>query len=213
MHPSKSKQKSNKGSLIALQRSMITRQKPPQFQANIALARKYRFNSSSGATFAVTTNTLLFAAGTVAETNILAVAIFVAVRLKRIRIWGVAPTGGVPASFVSVSFNSGTANFGNQKEFRDDSINSSQPPYLSCTPPKLSLASDWVIGGNVTLFNLSCSNGSVIDVDVELVMGDFNNTVSGLTQATVGNTAGGVYYYPLDGRGGSYAPIGLTLGG
>jgi len=188
--------------------------KPPRFEANPIIKRRYRFLATAGTSTTVTPATLLQAAGCCADTAVLAQSVWSAVKINRITMWS-SPTGG-NASSVSVTFNGNAATFvgGNSKEFRDDSNNVSVPAYLSVGPPRNTTSAFWqTTTATLSLFQIQATVGTIVDVHLSLVMIDGANNPPAAALVTVGNTPGLIFYYPLDGRGGIFTPLGLTIGG
>ena len=159
---------------------------------------------------------------TCTATNATAQATFGWFKIKRIKIWGVAPT---PPGTTSVGLIWGYTNSANQanftlnKEVRDISGSSAYVPYIEAVPPAGSLASFWQTQcdsagarrttDNDIIFSLNCAPGSIVEVDFEAVMFDAGrNTIRTATVISSG-TASAYAYAPLDGVAGGYAPEGV----
>lgn len=182
--------------------------KPPQFQANVALNRVFRFKSTSATAVQITQRTALQACGVMAGTAILGLPIAMAVRLRSIEVW--APTTAVGAEVdTSILWNSATQNYGAQLEFSDSTNNISAPAHVKCSPPRKSLAEDFFIDGTTVLCNMIAPVGSIVEVRVQFVLVDGAAAIPA-TLVLVGATVGQIYYEPFDGRGGTLTPIGLT---
>jgi len=165
--------------------------KPPQLKSNIILNHKYRFTSDTGTATAISSDSLLGAAGTIGTTVLLCTPIFSAVKVNRVRIWAPpAAQGGF--STCSCNFEAATVNTSNL-EVSDTSNSVSSPATINAVPPKNSLASFWSNSGGGTLFTLVAPSGSIIDVDLSLYLTDAD--ASPPTAIPVGTAVIGTQYY------------------
>jgi hypothetical protein len=167
----------------------------------------YRYTSTSAAQTGVNPRQMLQSFGTMAATSILGYPIAAGFRVTRISLWAPPASQGSSAT-VAVQWGSSTTNPSNI-EYSDTSMSTAQPAFLTCTPPKQSLAYDWQIDSTTNLLVLNVPIGGVVDLHVSLVLGDGVNTTASSSLVLVGATAGLMYYEPLDGRGGVYTPVSL----
>lgn len=204
---SKTKQTMNRQKQMLASQERLA--KPSAYQANVAVSRRYRFQSGAG-TYSITPRTLLQAAGVCADTAILAQSVWSSVKLNAIEVWGPLVTAA-PIT-VSVQWN-GSAYVGSQAEVADSSTNPNHPAHVYTSPPKQSLASFWQIDNTAVIAAISVPANSIVDIYLSLVMIDGTQNAAANPLVTVGNTPGLIYYYPADGRGGGLTPIALSIGG
>lgn len=186
-----------------------TRMGPDQIQAQVIVSHRYRFTSTSGSVATITPVSLLQAMGTCATTTVTGSSIFTSVKISRVSIWSPPASQGA-ATTCSVTWFGNTGN-SSEKEISDTSVSTAQPAHVDTRPPRNSLASFWQTTSSTALAVLTAPTGSIIDVWVSGILGDGPTTTSPATLTLVGATAGLMYYEPLDGRGGIYTPVSLTV--
>jgi hypothetical protein len=125
-----------------------------------------------------------------------------------VEIWGGAATAGTGQT-VSIEWT-GAANSPNL-EFSETTMTAVNPAHLRLAPPKASLASFWQLStASVNLFQITAPLGSVVDVDLDLIISDTGaaaTTLTGLTTVVLNK----VYYLALDGiNPNNWVPIRLT---
>jgi hypothetical protein len=171
---------------------------PPQIngvQLTHSTTLRYRAIAAAGAlnvTFQNLLDTLL-----VATTAIVGFDLFQAVKIRRVRVWGMPVIGA--ASSVSVEFGGVTAGIVGDQIVHTDTSMGVQPAHVDCRPSKKSLASDYQVNSAAVAFILSCPAGSVIDLELTFksqFAPAFNNAAQ---NALVGATAGGQYLRGMDG--------------
>lgn len=176
--------------------------------SNVVLSHKYRFTSSSGTPTTINVNSLLGAAGTMCTVaNTTVSTFFESVRVGRVQIWTPPAAQG---SFATCSLEWFGGTSANNLEVSDTSISTATPAYISSRPPRLSLAAFWQKPAALNLFQLTAPSGSIIDVDLELIMSDDETTPA--TTAVASGTLGIVYYLALDSANGThiYTPVSLV---
>jgi hypothetical protein len=96
-------------------------------------------------------------------------------------------------------------------EVSDTTVSTATPAHLKAIPPSNSVAGFWMLSSNNNnLFILTAPTGSIIDVDLDLIVQD--DDAGGQTQITVATaTLGAVYYLSLDPNATHrYVPVSLT---
>jgi hypothetical protein len=173
-------------------KAVINLSLPPRIDLIPQVHATLRFLNTSATQSAVTVTDLLGACGVIGSaSNSKVVCIASSVRLHRVRIW--------PASGGMCNVEWGTfSGIG-----KDTIRNSDTPTGVTQTgcaeyrPPRNTLYSDWLEPGGSTIFAVSCTTGSIIDVEVSWTQ------CSGLTepiQVTVATAVvGTIYYLALDG--------------
>jgi len=171
------------------------RSDPPQISSNITLRHVYRFVSSSGTATVLTPTSLLCAAGTMGTALNTSVTSFVAsVRINRVTMWTPPASQGATAT-CSVNWN-GYQN-SPDVEMSDTTVSVSRPARVSCVPPRGSLAAFWQTVGTNTICTLVAPTGTIIDVDLSLILSDDDpGTAASTAVATA--AVGGIYYLSLD---------------
>jgi hypothetical protein len=181
--------------------------RPPQFNSNVEVVHRYRFLSTSGTSTAITSQSLLLAAGSVCyAANANVVSFFGSVKVQSVSVWS-PPASQGSASTCSVDWE-GLANSPN-REVSDSSVSVATPARIVSAPPPMSLASFWQTQSATTLFTLTAPVGSIIDVKLSLIAQD-DDVASAATAVTTGTLAA-VYYLSLDPNATHrYTPISLT---
>jgi len=185
--------------------------KPPQFSSNVTLNHTYRYSSANGGTYTISTNQLLMAAGAVCTTsNTTLSSFFQSVKVNSVKIWG--PSQSLNAiNTVSVEWISTTGTSTSSKEVSDTSMSTAFPAHVSSRPPRSSLASFWQLGNGPQLFTLRLSAGSIVDINLSLILQDDDTAVVTSPISTGSLTA--TYYLPLDhvaAGSGTLSPVSLT---
>ncbi len=183
---------------------------PPQFFSNPPLAVKYRFQTdlSTESDFSITGLMLGQAFGAMNISATQAYPLFSNFKIKRMRVWS-TPSNGSSVATITVKWSPNvTANaLSSGLEYSDTTVSPSIPAFLDMVPPPGSNAAFWSpTNSTVNIFNIESNTDFVLDLDVEVVLLDNNNTVSVITVS--GATTGAVVYAPLDGRSGVIFPVG-----
>jgi hypothetical protein len=167
------------------------------FNASITGRHSLRFVATAGVSSDLVTVPKLLAAmgGICTITNSQLVSWASSIRVRRVTIFESAQ--GVATVSSEVLWANAT-----DVNSKDETISASTVPYdrpsmLSSQPPKSSLASFWWNSSATTpLFALTCSIGSVIQVDVEFTL---SNALTGATAAIATGSQGSPYFMYLDG--------------
>ncbi len=181
---------------------------PPPWDANIKFGKTLRFYTANSATAdQCTTREFLQMLG-VATSSTVCWPIFMAMRVKRITIWGAAPAQGA-VSTVSVLWNTGTGSTDVLEQVTDTSANPAQGPYISTVPPRNSSCALWFGDSTVVVCFIAAPAGSVMDVEFDGRLADgTDGTTTSFTIA--GGTAGVLYTHGPQGNTSTWVPIGRT---
>jgi hypothetical protein len=175
--------------------------KPPQIKTNVIFRHKYRYICTASSSFTVNPLKMAAAAGCVCTVaNTTCSQIYDSVRIKSIEMWSPAPSQGTAAT-ATVLWNQLAAGISNMSsvEVSDTSMSTAYPAHVKTRPPKASFAANWQTSSSQTptLCTISAATGTVIDVEVELILSDSNASTA--TSTVVTGVLGIVYYLPLDG--------------
>ncbi len=180
---------------------------PSQLKANVELRHRFRFVSTSGTATGLTGNSILGAAGAIGTaTNSTVQTISNSFKINQISIWSPPASQGsnVTCSVDWTGFNN-TPN----REFSDTSVSVATPAYLVCSPPPQSLASFWQLSGTTQLCSIVAPTGSIIDVQLSLILADGSD--AGVTVAVATAVIGTMYYLSLDPAAQHrFTPVSLT---
>jgi hypothetical protein len=174
---------------------------PPMIRSNVCVRHKYRFfNGVNSGTFTISNNDILGAAGVMCSvTNNTCVAIFSSFRIRSVDVWAAAQTAAnnTAVNTIAINWNGGPVFVANE-ELSDTSISPDFPPYIHAVPPKNSNASFWQTSTTAGIFTLTLCDQAIVDLDVDLIMSDQQDTLSitGFSTAVLGAQ----YYLALDGR-------------
>jgi len=180
-----------------------------QLNSNIILSHKYRFKSTAAFNGTITDSLLFGVVGAISATNIAAYSIAQSVKLNSVEMW--APVSAQGAE-VDLSLEWPNQGQNPAKEITDSSNSVSRVAHIKTRPPKQSLAGFWTTGTGNTLFLLNIPIGTIIDVEISMVLGD-QLTAQTHQLVTVGATVGAFQYGYLDSltdAGALLKPVGLT---
>lgn len=204
--------------------------RPPQYDANFRVTRKLRFKAkSSSGIVPISVATLCECFGLVCTaTNATAVPVWGFIRVKKIECWA-SPDNTQGAGTITQNSSAaivwglqnalGVANFGTNREVRDDSTSAAYPAHVVATPPRGSNASLWQsrldqsgvrrTGAGNTVFSVLPTTGCIVDVTVEMVAMDAGKSTAVPAIVITTGTAGAYAYANLDGIGGVFEPAGV----
>jgi len=187
--------------LVQLEKQQLQICKPPQLKTNVIFSHKFRYIATGSSAFTVTPVRLAAACGVMCSVVNSTFSILTdSVRIKSIEIWSPAPSQGTAAT-ATVLWNQLSAGVSNMStvEVSDTSMSTAYPAHVKARPPKDTFAANWTSSASTTpnLMTLSIATGSIIDLSVEMIMGDTG--ASAPTATGVTGILGTIYYLPLDG--------------
>jgi hypothetical protein len=133
----------------------------------------------------------------VAISAIAGVDLFQTVKVRRVRVWGIAAIG--TASSVSVEFGGTVAGIVGDQAIHTDTSMGIQPAYIDARPNVRALVSDYQINSAANAFTISGPAGSVVDLDLSFRSQYAPNVNTAAQNALVGATAGIQYIRGFDG--------------
>jgi len=168
---------------------------------SITTVRKvFRFQSSNGAFTALTSNSLLCAAGTVCTVaNTTVTSFWGAMRLLRVEIVSPPPSQG---SDVTALVNWAGSTFTPSRVIMSSSNSVARGARVVTSPPSGSIASFWQLASSTTLCSLNAFPGSYINVTLELMQQDDSEAVASASISA--GTLGTVYYLSADSNSTNY---------
>jgi len=183
---------------------------PPRINGNTYLRQKLRFTPSASLTnYPISPQNIMESLGIIATSATIGYCIFGSFRIKEIEMWcAQTNTAGAVLATCAVSFPLGTS-FQSNREFSDSSMSPAYPAHIRVRPPGNEYAAFWQTHTGNGYFAFSCTQNTIIDIDVECVLRDGTSNIPS-TIALVAATTGAVYYQPLDGTGGVILPVSRT---
>jgi len=179
---------------------------PPQLATNVTFRHRFRFISTSATATAITPTSLLGACGAMATVlNTSVATLSSSIKVDHVSLWTPPASQGASAT-CSINF----LGLGNtpSREFSDTTVSVAEPAFVSCKPPPQSLASFWQVPSNTTMFTLVAPVGTIIDINVNVILADGTDNTS-IIVATA--ALGSVYYLSLDPVATHrYTPVSLT---
>jgi len=191
-------------------RSGNSSNRPPQLSANIRLRHKFRFTASTAFNGPINSDEILLAAGTMASTIALVNSFIASFKIRSVEVWSPPAAQG---SFATCSLDwQGGLNSPNV-EVSDTTVSVTSPAHFRTAPPARSLAGFWQQHATLTnMFTLNVPAGSIIDLDLDLIILDEDANESQATRVVATAVIGTVYYLSLDSAGGGHTinPVSLT---
>jgi len=166
---------------------------PPQIDSyEVSHHKTLRFTVTAAVVQQAITYSNLMNTVLIADTATTGSCLFDLIRLKRVRVWGIAAQG-TPTS-VEVMFI--TSSTGDATVHTDTSLGV-RPAFVEAHPKQNSLASFYQLATGGNCFLLTAPAGSIIDLDLSMI------TSSGLAPVAAANalvaaTVGQVYYRGMD---------------
>ncbi len=169
---------------------------PPQINGlEIRHSPTLRFRATAAVNQAFTFTNLMDTMLT-ATTATVGYNMFQAVRIRRVRVWGISAIG--TSSSVSVEFTGTTAGITGDQQVHSDTSVGVQPAHVDAVPSARALCSTWQTNSGAIAFAITAPAGSVIDVELS-----FRSSFAGgnvvAANALVAATAGQQYLRGLDG--------------
>lgn len=171
-------------------------QNPPQFESNVRSRHKYRFTMTAAASTTFTDssfNNCLGGVCTVVNTTVTSfVQSFI---IKRIDLWAAPAAQGNNATCSVEWFG-----FGNSPniEHSDTTLSVARNAHVSSVPPAQSLAAFWQKPTGTNLCIISGGAGTIVDVTLDLMLTDDEQTAVNRQVAVATGVLGTVYYLALD---------------
>ncbi len=187
---------------------------PPQLVTASVFDQVLRFAATTNVSAqAITTAQLAMACGGIATATTTIFPWASCLRIRQIRMYPSAATVGTISSSARLTWSSAFSQF-QREDTKDSSLPSgiTVPKTLMYRPPRNTLVGDWInstANGSATLFNVTCLEGTIIDVHVLCMMS--NSFASFASVSTTGKTVGDSYWGPLDGYASALlVPIGRS---
>ncbi len=187
---------------------------PPQLVTASVFDQVLRFAATTNVSSqAITTAQMAMACGGIATATTTIYPWASCFRIRQVRMYPSAATVGTISSSARLTWSSAFSQF-QREDTKDSSLPSgiTVPKTLVYRPPRNTLVGDWInstANGSATLFNVTCLEGTIIDVHVLCMMSNAFASFAAVT--TTGKTVGDSYWGPLDGySSGLLAPIGRS---
>lgn len=169
---------------------------PPQLKTNVQLTHTFRFQCTANGTYNITPDTLLLAAGSVCSvTNTTVVSLMGSCKVNYVEMW-VPPASQGQLSTISLEWLGLTPNEPSIEQ-SDSSVSVAYPAYLRVRPPVRSLGCFWQTTNGNDIFQLIVPSGTLIDVNLSLVM--FDQDLARASASVATGVVGETYFLALDG--------------
>lgn len=182
--------------MVSGMRSAAKLSLPPRIEITPHLRHVFRFVAPTGFSAAITPANVIGALGTVCTVLNSTVQPFCSsFRIKSLTVWPGTSSSGKTDTAVTFSSTLSTS-------VQDTEKAVTLPEGVTVTtathwvPPKGSLAEFWQAASAQNFMRITCSPGSVLDLDVEYTI---SNTFASLSQTVATGSVGVVYYLYLDG--------------
>jgi hypothetical protein len=143
-------------------------------------------------TFQNLLDTVLFATSATAVYDV-----FVAVKVRRIRVWFCTASNTTAPASITVIYAGITSGAIGDQRVHSDTTMGIEPAYLEARPTPKSLASNFQLSSTAVAFSLNVPAGAVIDVDLSFI-GAFASSIAAAVVGA-GATTGATYLRGLDG--------------
>jgi len=173
---------------------------PPQFGSTIQFSKRFRF--VAGATLANDTvkDSDILQLLLVADTTTSAKSILGAAKLNAVEIWAPPAASASTPNTVSLEWVPTSSVGAPAKIISDTSLGTAVAPHILARPPLTSVAGQWLANGGQAIMKLTAPEGSIVDVEVTLVLASGQPTASGAI-TVAGAMAGDVFLNVLDNSG------------
>jgi len=167
--------------------------RPPPFEANIILKKRFRYTCTTTGTSTFTFIDLFSCLADNFNPGVAAYSLFCAIKLRKIQLWSTGTASGT----ISIQVVNLTAGPGAKPILLSDtSYNAAQIAKLCYVPNKQSILGDWIntmsttqITANPT-FAIEASNGDTMDITLETIL-NTNQLTPALNLPTTSSTASG----------------------
>lgn len=186
---------------------------PPEINATITKRMIYRYiaQDASATAKTVTSDTMLLSFGGMAITTTTLQSMISSFKLHRVTVYPGSESASVtPSCNLYWYEGSSVYNVKDESKTRPFPKGMTKPGAVVYVPPKDSEVSWWQSGQSArSMFELSASVGSVVDVDVTITILNVGTNI--FSSSFSGLTAGITYYPALDGRAtNDFAPVGRS---
>jgi len=165
----------------------------------IKCTKTFRFESRATVSkLDVKDTDLMFLLGVATSTTALS-PIFGSCRFKRIDLWKVNDTP-TTIDLLAIEYKGNNPNYGNNSVIHSaNAISPMQFAHVRSKPPPESYASAWLYPSGYNLFQITCGQGTLVDVTIEFTLLDDTPSFVDPT-VNFGLTVGGMYCHTLTGQ-------------
>lgn len=131
--------------------------------------------------------------------------LFSAIRVRKVELWGAPVSSSTPTgNSVSIRDLSITPNGGSQALVSDTHLGADRPSHVVWRPRQGSMASEWLPStSTAALLNVLCSQGSILDIEFDAVIGAQPSLVNSAVGAAITSVLGEIYVRALDSNNGA----------
>jgi hypothetical protein len=171
---------------------------PPQIRGiQLTHSATVRFKVITATALAPITFQNLLDTFLVATSAVAGYDVFQAVRIRRVRVWGMPQIGATNS--VALEFAGVTAGSTGDQQIHTDTSMGVQPAHVDARPSPRSLASDYQVSSAAVAFNLSVPAGAVVDCELSFRGATYGIATVAAQNALAGANTGSFYVRGLDG--------------
>lgn len=179
---------------------------PPSISTNIVYRHVFRFLSTTGTAKTISGVDLIGCTGVVNTAANTVTQISNSIKLHSVKVWTPPASQGASAT-CSLEWNSSL--FNPTTEVSDSTMSTAIPAHIATSPPSGSEAAFWMSGATENVFTLVAPTGSIIDIDLSVVLVDTG--AAGVVETTAAaGTLGEMYYLGLPNASPAYTPVSLN---
>ena len=168
----------------------------------IKCTKTFRFEARASVSKLDVKDTDLFFLLGVATSSTTLAPIFGSVRFKRIDLWKVNPNP-TNIDLLAIEYKGNNPNYGNNSVIHSaNAISPMQFAHVKSKPPVESYAAAWLYPSSYNLFQITCGQGTLVDVTIEFTLLDDTPSFSDPT-VNFGLTVGSMYCHTLTGQNAS----------
>lgn len=174
---------------------------PPSWSSTISVGYTQRFvcNTAGGVASRAVGIKDLLDLKCVAATATSAYRIFTGVKINRISMW-CANTAATAANTIQLEWTNSASIIGSSSRMvTDTAVGTTNVAYITTKPPRGGNSADWIgnVAANTTLFEITCPQGTIIDVAISVTFAD-DETATAVSGAVAAATVGILYTRALD---------------
>jgi hypothetical protein len=173
---------------------------PPQWSSTIKTSYKQRFIAQNNMTGRQITNVELLDLKCVATAATVAYRLLYGMKINSIELWA-ANSSAIASNTIEVEWYTNNPAYGaDSKIFTDTAVGTTNVAYVRARPPKGSFSGAWLpyLSTSYAVFDITCPEGTVIDIDFTISFIDDESAIAVTAGAVAGAVVGTLYTRYLD---------------